>query len=415
MTPTAPLSWTAPRWALAFLLAGLGMLGPFAIDTYIPAFTGIAASLGATSVEMQQTLSAYLIGFAVMNLFHGAISDSVGRRPVVLVGLASFTLASAGCALSTNIAMLVAFRAMQGLSTGAGMVVSRAVIRDLFAPEDAQRVMSQVTLFFGIAPAIAPLAGGWLFELAGWRSVFWMLVVIGIIIWIANYRYLPETLAPHHAQRFNARNLMRGYRRLGTDPRFALLALASGVPFNGMFLYVMAGPAFLGEILALPPTRFFWCFLIIIAGIMLGAFTSGRLAGRIRPADQMRFGFVVMATISVLNVVANLVFTAHAFWALLPIGIYSFGWALTAPIVQLLVLDLAPERRGMASSLQSSFGSFVNAAVAGVLAPMLMHSPIALAIGSAALMSIGLVAWLCVRSRWPDAAGAARRRVISPG
>src|SRR5512139_251641 len=118
LNPDAPRLWRHPRWALAVLLACLGMLGPFSIDTYLPAFSGIAHSLGATPVQMQQTLSAYLFGFAVMNLFHGALSDSFGRRPVVLAGIAVFTLASVGCALSPNIGTLVLFRALQGMSAG---------------------------------------------------------------------------------------------------------------------------------------------------------------------------------------------------------------------------------------------------------------------------------------------------------
>src|SRR6476620_7961127 len=119
MNPDAHLLWPGRRWTLAVLLAALGMLGPFSIDTYLPAFTGIAQSIGATPVEMQQTLSGYLFGFAFMNLFHGALADSFGRRPVVLWGIALFTLASAGCALSQSIGQLVFFRAVQGLSTGA--------------------------------------------------------------------------------------------------------------------------------------------------------------------------------------------------------------------------------------------------------------------------------------------------------
>ena len=135
MNPNADELWRGPRWALAALLAVLGMLGPFSIDTYIPAFSGMATSLGATPAEMQQTLSAYLFGFAFMNLFHGALADSFGRRPVVLLGVAMFTLSSVGCALSQSVGQLVFFRAMQGLSTGAGIVVSRAVIRDLLVPD----------------------------------------------------------------------------------------------------------------------------------------------------------------------------------------------------------------------------------------------------------------------------------------
>ena len=229
------------------------MLGPFSIDTYLPAFTGIAQSIGATPVQMQQTLSAYLFGFAVMNLFHGALSDSFGRRPVVLWGLALFTLASAGCALSQHIGALVFFRALQGMSAGAGVVVSRAVIRDMFAPADAQRVMSQVTIYFGVAPAVAPMVGGFLFIHSNWHAIFWFLTALGMLLWIANWRVLPETLHATQMQPFNVRNLLRGYRTMGSSPRFLTLALASGIPFNGMFLYVLSAPVFLGELLHLGP------------------------------------------------------------------------------------------------------------------------------------------------------------------
>ena len=156
MNPNAQTLWPGPRWTLALLLACLGMLGPFSIDTYLPAFAGIAQAVGATPVQMQQTLSSYLLGFAVMNLFHGALSDSLGRRPVVL-----------------------------GMSAGAGVVVSRAVIRDMFHPADAQRVMSQVTIYFGIAPAVAPLVGGFLFVHADWHAIFWLLVLLGAALWLA--------------------------------------------------------------------------------------------------------------------------------------------------------------------------------------------------------------------------------------
>lgn len=402
MNPDAKTLWQAPRWALAVLLAVLGMLGPFSIDTYIPAFSGIARSIGATPVEMQQTLSAYLFGFAFMNLFHGALSDSFGRRPVVLWGLAVFTVASIGCAMSQTIGQLVLFRALQGLSTGAGIVVSRAVIRDMFPPAEAQKVMSQVTIYFGAAPAIAPIVGGFLFVHAGWHAIFWFLVAVGVVLFIANYKLLPETLHVDQRQPFHPRHLMQGYWQLCSDPRFLLLALASGVPFNGMFLYVLAAPAFLGEHLALAPTQFFWFFLMTIGGIMSGAWLSGRKAGKVTPKRQIRDGFVIMAATSVVNLVANALFVPHVSWAILPLGVFAFGWALMVPVITLLVLDLHPERRGMASSLQAVIGSTANGLVAGVIAPLVMHSTFALALTSTAMLSIGLVAWLWLHRRWPE-------------
>jgi DHA1 family bicyclomycin/chloramphenicol resistance-like MFS transporter len=402
MNPDADKLWLAPRWALAVLLAVLGMLGPFSIDTYIPAFSGIAAAIGATPVQMQQTLSAYLFGFAFMNLFHGALSDSFGRRPVVLWGIAVFTLASVGCALSQTIGQLVFFRGLQGLSTGAGIVVSRAVIRDMFPPAEAQKVMAQVTIYFGIAPAIAPIVGGFLFVHLGWHSIFWFLVGVGVVLWVANFKLLPETLHRDHRQPFEVRHLMRGYWDLCSDPRFLLLALASGVPFNGMFLYVLAAPAFLGEHLALAPTQFFWFFILTIGGIMSGAWASGRMAGKVAPKRQIRDGFVIMLATSILNVAANALFTPHAAWALWPLAVFAFGWALMVPVVTLLVLDLHPDRRGMASSLQAVIGSTANGIVAGVVAPLVMHSTLALAATSLLMLGVGLVAWVWLHGRWPE-------------
>ena len=402
MNPDAHKLWLAPQWAFAILLALLGMLGPFSIDTYLPAFSDMARSLEASPVQMQQTLSAYLFGFAFMSLFHGAISDSFGRRPVVLWGLVAFTVASVGCALSQSIGQLILFRAMQGLSTGAGIVVSRAVIRDMYAPSQAQKVMSQVTIFFGVAPAIAPMVGGWMLVHVSWHGIFWFLSAVGVVLWIAIFRLLPETLHVTQRQAFHPRNLMAGYWQLGSDPRFFLLSLASGIPFNGMFLYILSAPVFLGEHLQLAPQQFFWCFLITIGGIMGGAMVSGRLAGKMAPKRQVRIGLSIMLVIAVINLVANVLFKAHVSWALLPLGIFSFGWALMVPVVTLLVLDLHPERRGMASSLQMFVGSSANGIVAGVVSPLVMHSTVGLATASLLMLCIGLISWSYIRRRWPD-------------
>ena len=401
MNPNAKDLWKAPQWAFAILLALLGMLGPFSIDTYLPAFADMGRTLDASPVQLQQTLSAYLFAFAFMSLFHGAISDSVGRRPVVLWGLAVFTLASVGCALSQTIGQLIFFRAMQGLSTGAGIVISRAIIRDMFAPDQAQKVMSQVTIFFGVAPAIAPMVGGWLLVQVSWHAIFWFLAAVGVLLWIANYRLLPETLHQDHRQSFHPRHLLAGYWKLGSDPRFLLLALASGIPFNGMFLYVLSAPVFLGEHLGLTPQHFFWFFILTISGIMGGAAVSGRMAGKVSPKRQIRHGFVIMLVIGVVNLVANVLFKADVRWALFPIAIFAFGWALMVPVVTLLVLDLHPERRGMASSLQMFIGSSANGLVAGVIAPLVMHSTVMLATASLSMMGLGLVAWFYIRHRWP--------------
>src|SRR3954468_8685002 len=399
MNPDAAILWRRPRSALAGLLACLGMLGAFSIDTYIPAFSGIARSLDATPVQMQQTLSAYLFGFAVMNLFHGALADSFGRRPVVLWGIAVFTLSSLGCAVSQSIGHLVFFRLAQGMSSGASMVVGRAIIRDMFPPDDAQRVMSQVTIYFGVAPAVAPIVGGLLLVHFGGHSVVGFLAFVGALLWLLSWRLLPETLHATQKQPFHVGHLLKGYWEMGSSPRFLALALASGVPFNGMFLYILSAPSFLGDLLRLPPTHFFWLFMLTIGGIMGGAFLSGRLAGKMKPTRQIRIGFQIVLSIASLSLLLNLLLPARPLWALPPIGIFSFGWALMVPVVTLMVLDQAPDRRGMASSLQACIGSAANAFVAGVIVPLVMHSTITLAIASLTMSCIGIVAWIWVRKQ----------------
>lgn len=405
MHPDAASLWPGKRWSLAVLLAALATVGPFSIDTFLPAFAGIAADLHASPLQIQQTLSGYLFGFAFMSLFHGALSDSLGRRPVVIVGLVVFTVASAGCALAPSIGALVFFRTLQGLSAGAGIVVSRAVVRDMFPPDEAQRVMAQITLFFGAAPAIAPIVGGFLFVHLGWQSVFWFLTGVGALLLVSNWFLLPESLHPDQRQPVHLGHLLRGYVQLGTDRRFLLLALASGVPFNGMFLYVLSAPAFLGELLHLEPTQFYWLFLLTIGGIMGGAWTSGRLAGRVTLARQASLGMAVMLVVSLLNLAANALWTAQAWWALPPIGFYSFGWALVTPAVTLMVLDRFPQRRGMAASLQAFIGALANGFVAGAISPLVMHSTWLLALASLVMMGIGLVAWM-VAQRVREAAAA---------
>jgi DHA1 family bicyclomycin/chloramphenicol resistance-like MFS transporter len=307
-----------------------------------------------------------------------------------------------GCALAQTTAQLIAFRILQGLSTGAGIVVARAVVRDMYAPQQAQKVMSQITLFFGVAPALAPLLGGWLLVHADWHAVFWFLSGVGVVLWLANFRLLPETLPLAQRHPFQLRSLLRAYWTLGSDPRFLLLALSSGVPFNGMFLYVLSAPVFLGELLGLPPQHFFWFFMLTIGGIMAGAWVSGHAAGRRTPQAQIRGGFAIMLGIGVVNLVANGLFKADVSWALLPMAIFAFGWATMVPVVTLLVLDLNPQRRGMASSLQMFVSALANGLVAGVVSPWVMHSTVALATASLLLMGVGLLAWIVVRWRWPE-------------
>ncbi|HUL97770.1 MAG TPA: multidrug effflux MFS transporter [Usitatibacter sp.] len=399
------------RWAFAAMLAALAMLGPFSIDAYLPAFASIEESLGTDPLAMQQTLSAYLFAFGVMFLFHGALSDSFGRRPVILVAVVIYTIGSVGAALSGSVHALVLWRVVQGLSVGAGMVVGRAMIRDLFGPEDAQRLMSMVTLVFGLAPAVAPVIGGWLFAALGWRSIFWFLAAFGAMLVVVGWRRLPETLPETHRHPFHPIALLKGYEEVGIHARFLLLSLAAGFNFNGFFLYVVSAPVFLGVHLHLGPQQYAWLFLPCILGIMFGSQLSGRAAGRQVPTRTVRSAYAFMFVASVGNLAYNFVASPAVPWAVIPIMMYGIGFAMAMPSITLITLDLFPTRRGMAASLQGFVSGMVNVVTSGLISPALSGDTHWLAIGMVALMSMGLTSWaLYLRS----ARRVARRPATEP-
>jgi MFS transporter, DHA1 family, multidrug resistance protein len=386
-----------PRWLLALLLAALGMLGPFAVDTYIPAFPAIANDLGASTLQMQQTFSVYLLAFAFMFLFHGALSDSFGRKPIIIGGLVIFCIASVGCALSTTIGQLLFWRVLQGLSVGAGMVVGRAMVRDLYSDVEAQRVMSMVTLWFGIAPAIAPIIGGYLYFGLGWHSIFWFIAIFSFCLIVLSWRVIHETLPVEKRQPFKPGPLIEGYRQVGANVPLILLSLAAGFNFNGFFLYILSAPIYLPQSLGLGPTEYAWLFAPGISGIMLGAFISGRIAGKWSLEKTIRAGYTIMFVAVIINIAYSLAAKPSLPWAVIPIGIYAIGSALAFPSITIKVMNLFPARRGMATSLSGFVTGLVNVLVAGLISPALSHSPVWLAFGMAGLMLSGYSCWWVYR------------------
>ena len=375
----------------ATLLAALAMLGPFSIDTYMPSFPAIGRSLAASTFELQWTISAFLATFALMSLFHGAISDSYGRRPVILVNLALFVIASVGCALAAAFHQLLWFRALQGLAGGAGIIVGRAMIRDSFAGDDAQRMMSTVTMIFGLAPAIAPIVGGWLQAAFGWRAVFVFLALYPAVLLVACYRLLPETLPPSARQPFVARVLMANYAKLLGNTRLILLSSAIAFNFCAFFLYIAAAPVIIYQWLGLGETEFAWLFIPGIGGIVIGAFLSGRLAGRLSRTQTLRLGYAVMFAAVVCNVAYHAAAAPALPWTVLCVMFYTLGMAIAMPTLTLLGLDLFPDNRGMAASLQGFQHSLFTAVAAVAIVPYVADSALAVALTATALLVCGTV------------------------
>lgn len=384
---------TRRRW-LPLLIAGLATIGPFTIDTYLPSFPAIAAEFGTTEMLVQQTLTAYLLPFAVMMLFHGAISDAVGRRPVILIGVGGFVLASIGCALATSMTQLLICRALQGLVAGAGTSLSRAIVRDAYQGAEAQRQMSRVMLIFSIAPAIAPIIGGWLQTGFGWRANFWFLALFGTVLVVACYRYLPETLLPAARQRFAPAPLLAAYRLVAFNPRFILLAGTSALSFAGFFIYVLSAPAFIYRHLGLSAHDFAWLFMAGVIGMMLGAFISGRLAGKVTPRRTVWLAFAIMFIGAAYNNLFYMLFSPQLPWSVLHQAIVATGMAMAMPSLTLMLLDLFPHNRGMAASLQSCVQSMVVAFVAAIASPLFSASAALLALGAILFAMAALAVWL---------------------
>lgn len=379
---------------LAFMLAMLSAIGPFAIDAYLPAFPHIAASLAATQLEVQQTLTVYMAALALMVLWHGALADRFGRRRVLLALTALFALASLICALAPSIEWLWVGRALQGVSGGAGVVVGRAVVRDLHDGPQAQRLMSRVMLIFALAPALAPMVGAGLLALAGWRSIFVFLAAFGALLSWMVWRFLPETLDVESRQPLHPLNLLRGYAGVFSHPAFMLLAAAIALNFNGFFVYVLSAPVFIIEHLGLGSGGFIWLFGPAVAGMMLGSMLSERVAGRWSQVRTVATGFALMFLALALNFAVSGLMPAGVPQSVLPIGLFACGMSIAMPAMSLLALELFPTRRGMASSCQSFLQIGLNAVTAGMTAPLLWGSPLSLAGGMAMFTAAGLVAWL---------------------
>ena len=397
--PNPMNSATAPRHrGLALLLGGLAMFGPFSIDTMFPAFPAIAAQLQTTPLAMQQTLSVYMIAYALMSLLHGPLSDALGRRRVILAGVAVFVFASMGCARSTSIGELLAFRAVQGMSAGAGLIVGRAIIRDCFEGAAAQRLMSSVSMIFGAAPAIAPIVGGWVVAFARWPMIFWLLALFGAVLWVACMFQLPETLAPERRVAFSPQGMASTYASILRDPVFFPLVLAGTLGFNALFVYISSAPAFVIDLLGLSEQQFAWLFIPAIGGLMTGSFLSGRLAGRISAVATVRLGYSIMLSASALNIATVIAqSTPGVPWSVIPISLHSVGIGVAFPTLTLQLLDRYPRTRGSASSMQAFVSLVISATLAGVISPIISDSTMKLAATAAAISLAGFVLWTLYR------------------
>lgn len=380
-----------PGARLSVLLGALSMFGPFAIDAMLPAFPHMSRTFSASPFAIQQSITVYLMSYAAMSVIHGPASDAFGRKPVIVIGTLLFALGSLGCALSTSMEQLLFFRAVQGMAAGAGLIVGRAMIRDLFEGVDAQRLMSRISLIFTLAPALAPIMGGWIVASKPWTWLFWALAAFSMLLALAALWALPESHPKSRRTPLQPSLLVRELHVVIVDAQFVRLGLVGGLCLGSLFLYITSAPAIVLDILNLDDKRYGWFFLPVVAGMALGAFASDRSAGRLSPTRTISLGFALSASAGAAGMLLGAYGPTASLWSIIPICAIAFGVAWMFPSIVISMLDRHPNRRGAASSMQAVLSLSVNTLAAGLLSPAISHSTLLLGLTATAMI---LTAWL---------------------
>lgn len=371
----------------------ISMIGPFAIDTYLPSFPAMEAEFGVSRSLLTQSLGVYLAAFAIATLFWGPITDRFGRKSTILSGMFLYLLSSIGCALAEDYNQFLLFRAIQGTAVSGGLIAGRAMIRDVFDSFEARQVMSYVMFVFAIAPAIAPMIGAVLHDAFGWRSIFYFLTVFGLFTTLLAMLVAKETLTIENRQSLHPVQVTRVYINAIKHGRFQAIIFACGASFGGLFLFIAGSPTILLDFLALDSADFWMQFVPMVLGLMAGSIVSGKLSRHHCAKNMVSFGLFVMAVSVLLNVLFASVMSPSIFTIIIPLVGYSFATGIAIPAFTVMALDCFPKNRGTAAALQSFVQMMANAVVASLVVPMVTHSLLAFALAQLGFISVALLFW----------------------
>ena len=395
-----------PTWLFVTTLAGLSMLGPFAIDAILPAFSVLGEHFGASAAALQQTLSVYLLAYAAMSLIHGPLSDALGRKPVMATGMALFVASSLAAGFVPSFTLVLVCRGLQGAAAGAGQIVSRAQVRDVFTGDRAQRTMAQVAMLFALGPALAPIIGGLLVVAGSWRGVFWFQAAYGLVMFLLIVLWMPETHPPAARTALDLRTLVAGMVTVVRSGAGRRLAVVPALAFGGQFVLISSASLFIVDLLDQGATDFWMLFVPLIGGGLVGSWVSARAAGRVPGPRLATIGYLTSLAAAVVLVVFALVpGTAVLPWIVLPIPVFTFGLSVAFPVLTLAMLDLFPHTRGGASSVQAFVSLVFQSAISGLLAPILGRSLPTLMAGVLAFILVTCGLWWWHRRAGRDVAG----------
>lgn len=348
------------------ILGLLAMLMPLSIDMYLPALPVIASEFGVPAGSAQMTLSTYILGFAIGQLFYGPMADSIGRKPVVLGGTLVFAAAASACALSQTIDHLIAMRFLHGLSAAAASVVINALMRDIYPQEEFSRMMSFVMLITTIAPLIAPMVGGAVLVWFSWHAIFWILSLVALLASAMIFFLIHETLPVERRQKFRLRTTIGNFATLFRHKRVLSYMLASGFSFAGLFSFLSAGPFVYIELNHVAPQHFGYYFALNIIFLFIMTVVNSRFVRRVGALNMFRIGLSVQFAVAIWLVISSQF--DFGFWALvLGVAVFVGCVSMVASNGMAVILDEFPHMAGTASSLAGTFRFGIGALTGSLL------------------------------------------------
>ncbi|HDT5072409.1 TPA: Bcr/CflA family multidrug efflux MFS transporter [Enterobacter asburiae] len=351
---------------IVFILGLLAMLMPLSIDMYLPALPVISAQFGVPAGSAQMTLSTYILGFALGQLFYGPMADSLGRKPVILGGTLVFAAAAVACALAQTIDHLIIMRFFHGLAAAAASVVINALMRDIYPKEEFSRMMSFVMLVTTIAPLVAPMAGGAVLVWFSWHVIFWILALAALLASAMIFFFIDETLPLERRQKFHIRTTIGNFASLFRHKRVLSYMLASGFSFAGMFSFLSAGPFVYIELNHVSPQHFGYYFALNIVFLFIMTIINSRFVRRVGALNMFRAGLWIQFVMAIWLVVSA--FLGVGFWALV-VGVAAFVGcvSMVSSNAMAVILDEFPHMAGTASSLAGTFRFGIGAIVGALL------------------------------------------------
>ncbi|MGW4550763.1 multidrug effflux MFS transporter [Streptomyces violaceorubidus] len=402
-TPTSVPSLPAARRVgllVTLILGSLTATPPLAMDMYLPALPEVTRSLGAPAATVQLTLTACLAGMALGQIVVGPMSDKWGRRRPLLAGLAVYVVATALCAVAPNVELLVAFRLVQGLAGAAGIVISRAVVRDLYDGVAMARFFSTLMLISGVAPVVAPLVGGQILRVTDWRGVFVVLVVVGVALGVVVWVRLPETLPVEDRHAGGVGDTLRAMRGLLADRAFTGYMLAGGFAFASLFAYVAASPFVMQEIYGASAQTFSLLFGLNSIGLLVVGQINGKiLVGRVRLDRVLGFGLVVVIAAATVLLLMSLGVFGEV--GLGPVAAALFvlmsAMGVSLPNTQALALMRVKKSAGSASALLGTSSFLIGAVVTPLVGIAGEDTAVPMAVVQlvAAVVALGFLVTLC--------------------